>query len=190
MAQAPKKLFDIIDYKVDPAGLVPAVSAYLSKEARKQEPGSCCCVFDIDDTLFSTRDDDEFISVHKVGKYIYELCRRLGIDVVLVTARQGSPSSKAYVKKQLKQLGFYYSDLYMQSKNDTDTSRYKYNCRAEIAKKRKILLNVGDQLSDHFNSLSESDEAVARATFSGSTYYVIKVPDDPARLSIKFIEMD
>ena len=109
MAQArQKKLFDIIDYRVDPAGLIPAVSAYLNKEARKvqkEKPGSCCCVFDIDDTLFSTRDDDEYISVHKVGKYIYELCRRLGIDVVLVTARQGSPSSKAYVKKQLQQLG-------------------------------------------------------------------------------------
>lgn len=184
----PRKLFDIVDYTTDPVNLIDPVSSYLTKHSKDLGPGRCCCVFDIDDTLFSTRDDDEFIAVQKVGKYVYDICNRLNIDVVLVTARQGSPSSKAYVKKQLRQLNFEYTDLFMQSSKDKDTSCYKANCRRSISKKRKILLNVGDQLSDHFEGLSDQDEALVRTTFSPDTYYIVKIPNDPATLSFKFVE--
>jgi hypothetical protein len=183
-------LFDIIQYTKDPSEILRPLEAYVRAQKRKYP--QCCCVFDIDDTLFMT-DDDEMLCIHKLGQFLFRLCTKLGVGIVLVTARQGSSSSRAYCEKQLAQLGFAkYEMLYMQGSNEPDTAIYKRNVRAEILQRRPdmgpIILNCGDQISDHFGEISDHDAQSVRSVICASTYYVLKISSDPAMLSVKFVE--
>lgn len=184
------KLFDIIDYENDPKLLMHALTTYLTKSSKNNKKPFA--VFDIDDTLLSTCDSNDTICEQKVGRYLFDKCKELHIPVYLVTARLGCPSSQDYAEKQLKTLQFSgYKALYMQSKHDSDTSAYKSRIREEITQSTGgvCVLNVGDQFSDHFTSLTPEEESTVACILNPNTYYVLKVYEDAAQLSVKFAEV-
>ena len=124
-----------------------------------------------------------------MGCQVLKLAQKRSMDLFFVTARLGDPHSKQYVLQQLKTLNIEApKQLFMQSKSDTDTSLYKLNARKRIQKTHKIVLNCGDQLSDHVSGLSAQQEAMLQARINPSTYYFLHIHEDPARLSLKFVE--
>ena len=183
-----RELLSIVDHSKDPKALLKPLQTYLETVSKKDRNG--VAVFDIDDTILSSR-DDESICVHPVGRYLYDTCLRLRIRIVLVTARQGSSASLKYCREQLAALQYDgFERLYMQSKNDTDTAQYKARVRGEVARELGgVVLNCGDQLSDLTYQRQESDTNYIRANLSKHTYYVLKFPDDPSQLSVKFEEL-
>lgn len=180
-----RELLSIVDCSKDPKALLRHLQRYLETVSNKKR----VAVFDIDDTLLSSR-DDESICVHPVGRFLFDTCLRLNIRVVLVTARQGSPTSLKYCRQQLAALHYNGFDrLYMQSKEDTDTAQYKARVRREVARELgDVILNCGDQLSD-LTCQREDDTNYIRSNLSKHTYYVLRLPHDPAKLSVKFEEM-
>ena len=180
------KLLDLIDYTNDPKEMIQKLDVYLERMLRKHRyPYSVFCVFDIDDTLLTTRDPDEFICHQKVGQYLYRKCIELNIPIHLVTARLGSKSSQLYLEQQLKLMGYSgYKSLYMQTK-DEDTAAYKARIRNELTSENACILNVGDQLTDHFSDINE-DFAEISCVLNPNTYYIMRVAGDSALCSIKF----
>ena len=181
------KLLDLIDYTNDPKEMIQKLDVYLERMLQKHKPYSVFCVFDIDDTLFSTRDPDEFICHQKVGQYLYKKCNELNIPIHLVTARLGSKSSQVYLEEQLKLMGYSsYKSLYMQTK-DEDTAAYKARIRNELTSERNAcILNIGDQLTDHFSDITDEDYTELACVLNPNTYYIMRVAGDSALCSIKF----
>lgn len=183
------KLFDIVEFTKDCLCLKDNLKKYLFVNSQRHE--TCCAVFDIDETLFINKDaNDETqdeICVHKFGKMLYNYCLKLKIPCILVTAREGSKSSRKYVMRQLDQMGIRnYERLYMQGKHDTKTSAYKARIRSQLKEEfGSVSINCGDQITDHF-SVDDSMEVTLKSIFASTTYYVLINYFDVAMLSIKF----
>lgn len=162
-----------------------------------------CVVFDIDDTILCTNENEHghmnqtTIYIQRTGKSVLEISRKMSFHIVFVTARLGDPQSRAYVISQLKSLNlFVCNELYMQSKTDTNTAKYKQSIRAKLAKKYTILLNCGDQISDFYNtdqsSTQQNYEEKLRAKLNPNTYYFIHSNDnnENALVHLKFPETE
>lgn len=115
-------------------------------------------VFDIDDTLLhnTSRDRCEAVPIEPLQR-IYHLARALRIPIYLITAREDGPDGRAYTQFQLQCLGFTGFDrLYLRpasaGTSTLNISNFKMECRAMLTRTtgRVILLNAGDQWSDHF----------------------------------------
>jgi hypothetical protein len=177
-----KTMFDLILYTKDPNTIKHKLKRYL------QTAPDGVVVFDIDETLFINVEVDK-IARHPLGESLYKIAESLGRKIVLVTAREGDPSSRKYLLNQLKQMKFENFDMiFMQPQSAESTAAYKYEARQIIKKKfNRIILNVGDQLGDHFEQ-ADQQEQLLMTVLHPKTYYVLKIEDDPSELSLKLIE--
>ena len=176
-------MLDLIEYSKDINLIKHKLKLYL-----KQAPEGAV-VFDVDETLFVNVKEDK-IALHPLGASLYSLVQKQGRKICLVTAREGDPSSRLYLINQLQQMGYRDFDMiFMQPKHSESTASYKHGTR-QIIKQRfgRIVLNVGDQLSDHFEKADE-EEQLLTSVFHPRTYYVLKIKTDPSDLSLKLIEI-
>ena len=112
-------------------------------------------VFDIDDTLL----DDEENRIRPVAR-VYALCRSLGFQCAIVTARPEGSDNRSLTIKALREAGIRdWESLYMMPKSlrnrivtDEDlkrlVSQYKRESRDDIALRFDILANIGDMWHD------------------------------------------
>ncbi len=111
-------------------------------------------VFDIDQTLLVMDREVQKCSFAKhvdAGKKLYDKATAKNFAVHLVTARPYTESNHEWTKKQLKCLGYdNYKSLHMVGRNDPAQDKRKARqLIIQNTKDRPILLNVGDQWSDH-----------------------------------------
>ena len=176
-------MFDLIEYTKDPNQIKHKLKQYL-KQAKDG-----AVVFDIDETLFVNLEEDK-IAIHPLGHSLYKFAKQQGRQIILVTAREGDPSSRKYVLAQLEQMGYHDFDMvYMQPKHAESTAMYKYQTRNKIKEQfGRIVLNLGDQISDHFVQADEQEQLLT-SVLHPRTYYVLKINNDPSDLSLKLIEI-
>ena len=148
-------------------------------------------VFDVDETLLFNHDDDEdTIAVNGSVKPIYDYLLKNKIPMYIVTARQKSGSACKYVTRQLRALGYTgFKGVFMTPReymDDPDPGKYKFDARAFIRNNGEtIILNVGDQITDHVGS-HQSIKYPIRKDF----YYGLRDPDHPSMMSVKLPQFD
>ena len=165
------------------------VRAHLDKWGSTPHP---VAVFDIDETLLiNSRDDDatQGIVDNKPGHALYDGVRKRNIPVYVVTAREKSTASFDFAVRQLHSLGYTsFERLYLtpaQYRHDDDPSRFKADARARIEAQHggKIVLCVGDQITDHLAPGRSLDHPVRRDLYCGFVS-----PSNPECLSVKLPE--
>jgi hypothetical protein len=183
----------IVDYTKRPKIAVERTFAWFDYCERKYGGASkLIVVMDIDDTLLLDEfgKGEEFITHIPSGHAIFIECRRRGIDVHLVTAREGDDHSRKFVRDQLRSLGYDgYRTLYMVNaryKNQPNAAVFKGKSRHAIANEtgKQIILNVGDKLHDMYPLYNQYIDEIKRMACR-STYYFIEVDDDASLLSLK-----
>ncbi|MCH9717265.1 MAG: HAD family acid phosphatase [Gammaproteobacteria bacterium] len=124
-------------------------------------PNRDAVVFDIDDTVL-TYDPRSWCKSKRIKAIatLYDYCLTHGIPVIFITARMWSQESQRYTQQQLACLNMgVYTKLYMrppQVGTWAGISRFKANARRDAAQDYNILLNMGDQWSDLFETSNES----------------------------------
>ena len=177
--------FQIIDYFKRQENVFNKIAAYLKFCSHKFKNKKLLCIFDIDETLLFTSKSGNQVTHHPLGKKIYHYCLNHNIEIALITAREGSVASLEYLMNQLNILKYEnHIKVFMQSKKDECTSLYKYQKRKQLSKNYHIILNVGDQMSDLFKNDPQSFEICK------STYYFLKVKDDPSFASLKLVDLN
>ena len=119
------------------------------------KPKDSVVVFDIDSTILKYDQQQQCFANHvTVGLTLYKKVFEKGYDIHLVTARE--ESFRKDTEKQLECMGYFqYKSLKMRPLDNRSieaTSRCKQDARNKIMieTEKNILLNVGDQWSDHF----------------------------------------
>ena len=138
----------------------------------KKHPADYVCVFDIDETLLYTLEDD--VGLHPVGHTLYHFCRERGFQIVLVTARVGDPAGLVYLRRQLRILGFtgYHSISMVNQQHENDTSPAMCKLRSRLDINKPIIINVGNRICDLFLTPKMDDPVLCRT--NPQTYYVFK----------------
>lgn len=177
--------FQIIDYFKKQKNCFKQIVHYLNHCVETYKQKKLMCIFDIDETLLFTSKSENKVTHHPLGQKIYNYCISKNINIALITAREGSDASLDYLLQQLKILKYNnHVKVFMQSKNDDCTSHYKYSTRKKLSRDYKIILNVGDQMSDLFKNVPPHTFEIC-----DSTYYILKVREDPSDASLKFIDL-
>jgi len=105
--------------------------------------GNQAVVFDIDDTLISSRN-------HKIIPHVYKLyqyCLQKGYSVYIITARPNINHVVNYTHKQLTANGITgYKKIYFRPPLDMNIGGNKLKARRDI--KEKIVMSVGDMRWD------------------------------------------
>ena len=97
-------------------------------------------VFDIDDTLISSRTDRCIPNVCD----LYNKCLHKGYSVYIITARPGTPYAMNFTVQQLQQCGIKgYKKIYFRPPYDLNVPLYKKNARKCIPE--NVVMSVGDQ---------------------------------------------
>lgn len=128
----------------------------LSSILRAARPAEHVVVFDIDATLLYNTDDNQCGAVpnFKIQK-LYDLAEQQDMAIYVVTARIGTPGNRAATIRQLHCMGFdTFDGLYMRGaehRTMPQIARFKRDARADIERKtgKRVLLNAGDQWTDH-----------------------------------------
>jgi hypothetical protein len=173
----------VIEYTKDPLTVVSRTEQFLQRYLKSTATAAAdyYCVFDVDDTMMFGTDD--LISVHPLGRVLYDMCARLGFDIAVITARSGTKASVAYLRDQLSILGYTgYTKVCMASsehQNDASPALCKVMSRRELGK--PVILNVGNLTSDLF-LMCDSDSVLAN--LNPHTYYFLK-GHDPDILCLK-----
>jgi trehalose-6-phosphatase len=122
----------------------------------KADPKKHVVVFDIDATiLYNVRDGLNDATPNFKVQMLYDLARRRKIPVYFVTARIGLPDNRRWTVRQLANMGFdWYQGLYMrgaQHRTSEQIAAFKADARRQIEQetRKKVILNVGDQWTDH-----------------------------------------
>lgn len=141
-------------------------------------------VFDIDDTLLTERNDDEYQCLEHVRSLLTESRKRLGAKVYIITAREDDPAGevKAWTARQLDKIGISrrrdYDELFLipgkMRLNKGLVSQAKFDIRRRICQelaREKITLSIGDQWTDIVRFDKEKDiprfDSMVSATPSG-----------------------
>ena len=121
-------------------------------------PYRSAVVFDIDDTILKNDANIKACDGAKphVGVMdLYRICIKKGIAIWFITARPESTHNRDWTRRQLDCIGArWYTDLRMCPPNInsvSSVSRYKSEARQDLVRyhKRKIVMNIGDQWTDH-----------------------------------------
>ena len=174
--QKSKSVKSVIEYSKDPAKVAERVEQFLSNylTATDKKPQELYCVFDVDETLLFTDEENDTISVHPLGRVVYDMCRDMQFKICIITARVGDQASFKYLQQQLEVLEYRnYHKVFMVSdehKNDDSPAECKYQSRLEL--ESLVLLNVGNQLTDFFCVDPESDSVLS--TLGHNTYYFLQ----------------
>ena len=129
------------------------------------------------------------------GKALYDAAAARGLDMYIVTARKKSKWARGYLEAQLRAHGYdpaKFSKMYMlprEYRNNMSASRFKLHARRRITQKHggRILLNVGDQVSDMFlaGPYARANDKMG-ATLSGGAFYGLAPGDGCAVVALKF----
>ena len=114
-------------------------------------------LLDIDDTCLSSKDQQQKNILRPVSPLVYSLyllCKSLGWHVAFITARIHTEQNEKTTVKQLLEMGFRWSHLFLMPENymhtDPNYSRYKRNARLQLASMGYIIgLSIGDSWADH-----------------------------------------
>jgi hypothetical protein len=151
-------------------------------------------VFDVDETLLFNhpRSGDHRVATNAPVREIYDWCVENKVPVYVITARIKSEWSYKLLKNQLEALGYdKVSKTYMVNsdfKDDADPSGFKAFIRGRIRDdhKRTLLLNVGDQTTDHIEAgRRQSVPAMPRRD---AYYGLLDIKEHPAMLGVKLPE--
>ena len=97
-------------------------------------------VFDIDDTLISTKTG---LCIPNVLN-LYNYCRKKPYVLYIITARSGTTEGMLYTVRQLRQCGIGgYKKLFFRPPLDLNVPLYKKNCRKSIPE--RVVMSIGDQ---------------------------------------------
>lgn len=133
-----------------PETRIASLMNYLSMWLRfkRREGATGAVVFDIDDTLV---DEVE----NKIGPVfrVYRLCKQLGFEVAIVTARPDTPFNRKETVRMLRERGIDdWESLYMMptriQPSAVTVSAYKRQARDDISERHDIIANVGDMWHD------------------------------------------
>jgi hypothetical protein len=164
----------VIERSKDPAVIVDHVMQFLTEYPQTQgaKPQDFACVFDVDDTLLHTFEDE--VAIHPAGHALYHFCRDKGFRIVLVTARLGDINSLDYLQAQLRTLGYtgYHSISMVNQQHQFDASPALCKLRSRMDIGKPVLLNVGNRLVDLF--LTPKCEDPVLLNTNPQTYYVFK----------------
>lgn len=162
-------------------------------------------VFDIDETLLlnHTKDED-LVARNPPVAALHDFLDERGVGIYVVTARRWTDWSHAFATKQLKFLEYPTpQQLFMVNREhdeDPSASIYKLEARSRVAegltngKPHSIILNVGDQASDHLllgvedNALAARNAAFARAHLDPRSYHAMARADGVSKVSLKLPE--
>lgn len=150
-------------------------------------------VFDVDETLLfnNPRSGDHRVATNDPVREIYDWCVDHKVLVYIVTARVKSPWSYKLLKNQLDALDYsHISKIYMVPKafkDDDDPSVFKARARDRLRDKHKktLLLNVGDQMTDHIET---GRKQVVPTTRADTFYGLLDIKENPLMLGIKLPE--
>jgi hypothetical protein len=149
-------------------------------------------VFDIDDTLFRYTDPNDDYCEDTVcvasARAMYDACIKLGVRVVLVTARANTPTIATTTRAQLAERGYRgYDALALRppsvSTSARDVATFKATARARFAP--ALVLNVGDQFTDLLGGLSDDEYARVYDERDPRAHYAITLERAPSTLHIK-----
>lgn len=106
-------------------------------------------VFDVDDTLV-----DKSENAIPAVVDAYRFCGRLGFERVIVTARPNTSTNRKHTAAMLRANGIdEWRSLYlmppMEDPSAASISRYKWEARRDVAKRHRVIANVGDMMHDH-----------------------------------------
>ena len=97
-------------------------------------------VFDIDDTLISTKTG---MCISNVCN-LYHHCRQKGYSIYIITARGGTQDGMNFTMRQLQQCGINgYKKVFFRPPYDLNIPLYKKNARKSISE--TVVMSVGDQ---------------------------------------------
>ncbi len=122
--------------------------SWLSYKLKETADANCAVVFDIDDTLVD-RNERPIPPLMQ----LYHWCAENHIRCFVVTARPESTTNRMATSSMLAEHGIVPKHLYMMPATSglpspEQVSRYKRQCREEIAQRYKILGNFGDMWWD------------------------------------------
>jgi len=149
-------------------------------------------VFDIDDTLFRYTDPFDDYCQDTVcvasARAMYDACLKLGVRIVLITARANTPSIASSTRAQLAERGYRgYDALALRPASvptgARDVATFKATARARLAP--NLVLNVGDQFTDLLGALSDDEYARVYAARDPRAHFAITQERAPATLHIK-----
>ena len=177
----------------DSSDMVRRGKAHLRKgvadcKKRAQKPA---VVFDVDETMLFNhpRGGDHRVATNAPVREIYDWCVENKVPVYVITARIKSQWSHALLKNQLGALDYdKVNKIYMVPKafkNDDDPSVFKARARDRIRDrhKRTLLLNVGDQTTDHIET---GRRQIVPAMPRSDTYYgLLDVREHSSMLGVK-----
>lgn len=189
----------IVEYTKRPKVVQRRLQSFLDSILQHHKASELAAVIDIDETLLLVEDEEQSeqteqteqsvkMTTHPLGYHIFQMLQQRQVEVVLVTARHGTQPTKEYTLEQLRRLGYTGpSKLYMVNQrhaDDVSPAVFKRQARLRVMQRKRLLLNVGDQMSDmtgNYDSISSTELA---KMISPTTYYFLNVPGD-ALLSLK-----
>lgn len=138
--------------------------------AKKYPNKKIVLVFDIDDTLLTEVNEQQYKPLEHVKGLLSECRERFGAKVYIITAREDDPEGevKRWTARQLEQIGLsagdHYEDLFLidgkMRANKGLVSQAKDNIRRHISsqlEKERITLSIGDQWTDMVRFNKEKD---------------------------------
>ena len=168
-----------------------------------------------DDQDNDADDDDggnEQWARHPLGWNLYMWCLANGINVRIVTARDATPSNVKFTMEQLRMSGYTSGGsvtradgrvpligddacdkvrLYMYPAQGRGVGAAKRSVRAELAASgERIILSVGDQITDHVDPASPAMASQLAQRFHPETYYCLRSNQSPpVALCVKTAEV-
>ena len=104
-----------------------------------------CVVFDIDDTLISSKDHSIIYPIY----HLYQYAQSKGISTVLITARPGLMNNMRLTMEELGHKNIKYDLLYFRPPHMTDIEKYKLFARKELYELGyTCIFSIGDMYWD------------------------------------------
>ncbi len=150
--------------------------------------------FDVDETLLFWNENND-VTINNNLKPIFDIGKRLGYKIFIITARPHTINGLKYMVNQLSGLGYDISivpegGMYMKPieyQNDPHPGMFKLDARRHISYKYdvKFIAMFGDQWSDIF---SNGTKPSSLRNFSGKEAYIYSTPDLVTALGVKLPE--
>ena len=183
-SNATTSITTVVERSKDPAVIVERIKQFLIcfPEHENKKPEDYAVVFDIDETLLYTLEDE--VGLQPVGHALYRFCVDQGFVVELVTARVGDPHGLQYLQEQLHTLEYtgYHAISMVNTEHKYDDSPALCKLRSRLDIQKPVILNVGNRVSDLFLTPEEDDCLLSQ--INGQTYYCFK-GQDPDILCVK-----
>jgi len=137
-------------------------------------------ILDIDDTVLFTRslDEDTILSANPYIYNIPSICKQIGLNVIMLTARPYSVQNKLQTEANLNYHGIPFDYLIMDTTGDPD---FKIHIRKTIEKHAEenngqVILQMGDQWNDI--SFAYNKSLAIKLPCYRNQFYYIKDPTD------------